>query len=72
MLNKLKRLVVEEDGYGTVEMILIIAGVGLLATSIFNVLETSIASNTAGSAVNQVGTNINGLLDDWSLGTVAP
>jgi len=65
MLNLIKRLLKEEEGYGTVEMILIIAGVGLLATGIFNVLQGNLASNED-SAVNQVTGSITDIVKEWN------
>jgi len=65
MLNLIKRLLKEEDGYGTVEMILIIAGVGLLATGIFNVLQGNLATDDE-SAVNQVAGSITDIIKEWN------
>ena len=66
-MNTIKRIIKEEDGYGTVEMILIIAGVGLLATGIFNTLQGSLATNEANnSAVDQVAGSIDGIIKEWN------
>lgn len=57
-------LIKQEDGYGTVEMLVIIAGVGLIATAIFKSLDTSLA-NGPNSAVDKVGTNVDTMLKGW-------
>ena len=64
-MNKFKRFMKEEDGYGTVEMILIIGGVGLLATGIFNVLTDSLSKGDE-SAVSQVATSIGEIVKGWN------
>lgn len=70
MRKYLETMVKSEEGYGTVEMLLIIAGIGLLATALFKGLTTSLVgdgtlleddSTTAGKVVN----GINGLVEEW-------
>lgn len=64
-MKTIKRILKEEDGYGTVEMILIIAGVGLLATGIFNTLQGSLAEGDT-SAATQVADSIDGIIVKWN------
>lgn len=66
MKNKFLDLLRKEDGYGTVEMLLIIAGIGFVTTAIFNILAKTLAGEETGSAVKSVGDKINGIIEDWS------
>lgn len=70
-MNFIKKLFGNEQGYGTVELLLIIAGLGLLATGIFNVLQPKLAGDgtTAGdaaSATGKVTSGISAMIDDWT------
>lgn len=67
-MDTIKRLLKEEEGYGTVEMILIIAGIGILTTGIFNVLTDSLAGKGSNSAVNQVANSISDIIGGWNGG----
>ena len=65
------KLVKNEQGYGTVELLLIIAGLGLLATGIFHALQPKLAGDgtTAGdaaSATGKVTSGIGTMIDSWT------
>ena len=53
-----------EEGYGTVELLLIVAGIGLLATALFNTLKENLVTKKD-STTDQVTNGINDLVDEW-------
>ncbi len=71
-MNKfINQLLKNEQGYGTVELLLIIAGLGLLATGIFKVLQSKLAgdgttTSEANSATGKVTGGINSMIDSWT------
>lgn len=66
MKNYLKTIIKTEKGYATVEMLLIIAGVGLLATLLFNSLTTSlVGEGNENSTVKKVTKGIDTMVDGW-------
>lgn len=68
MFKYFKSLMSNEEGYGTVELLLIVAGIGLLATALFTSLTDSLVgqdgnydeNSTTGKVVNGVDTLIEG------------
>lgn len=60
-------LLKNEQGYGTVELLLIIAALGLLATGIMGDLKSKLTTNASGTgATDKVTSNISTMLDSWS------
>lgn len=72
MFKYFKSLMSNEEGYGTVELLLIVAGIGLLATGLFTSLTNNLVgqdgnydeNSTTGKVVNGVDT----LIDGWFKG----
>lgn len=64
MKKFLKNIYKSEEGYGTVELLLIVAGIGLLATALFNTLKQNLVTNTD-STTNQVTEGIDTLVKGW-------
>lgn len=71
MFKYFKSLMSNEEGYGTVELLLIVAGIGLLATGLFKSLTNSLVgdggddnTSTTGQVVNGVNTLIEGWFEE--------
>ncbi len=72
MFKYFKSLMSNEEGYGTVELLLIVAGIGLLATALFTSLTNKLVgengdydeNSTTGKVVNGVDTLIEGWFKD--------
>lgn len=64
MKKYLKTMLKSEEGYGTVEMLLLVAGIGLLATGLFKSLTKSLVTDEE-STTNQVTGGVNKLVDGW-------
>ena len=64
MKKFLKNIYKSEKGYGTVELLLIVAGIGLLATALFNTLKENLVTKDD-STTDQVTNGINDLVDEW-------
>ena len=72
MFKYFKSLMSNEEGYGTVELLLIVAGIGLLATGLFTSLTNKLVGqdgnydpeSTTGKVVNGVDTLIDGWFDN--------
>ena len=64
MKSFLKKIYKSEEGYGTVELLLIVAGIGLLATALFNTLKENLVTNKDSTTV-QVTNGINDLVKGW-------
>lgn len=64
MKSFLKKIYKSEEGYGTVELLLIVAGIGLLATALFNTLKENLVTKKD-STTDQVTNGINDLVDEW-------
>lgn len=69
MFKYFKSLMSNEEGYGTVELLLIVAGIGFLATALFTSLNNSLVgeggddtNSTTGKVINRV----NSLIEKWS------
>lgn len=60
----LKRLFSDCRGYGTVELLILVAALGVLATALMTALNGRVSSSS-----NTVGSQIDTLLDNW---TTAP
>lgn len=67
-----KRFLKDEEGYGTVELLLIVAGIGLLAVTLFRGLQGSLVGTVEeggkadeNSTAGQVVTGIEGLVSEW-------
>lgn len=70
MFKYFKSLMSNEEGYGTVELLLIVAGIGLLATSLFKSLTKSLVGDGDGgnsnpSTTEQVVNGVNTLIEGW-------
>lgn len=64
MKNILKALLKDQEGYGTVELLLIVAGIGLLATALFQSMQDNLVDG-ADSTTNKVTKGVNTLIDGW-------
>ena len=64
MKSFLKKIYKSEEGYGTVELLLIVAGIGLLATALFNTLKENLVTNKDSTTV-QVTNGISDLVKGW-------
>ena len=64
MKKFLKNIYKSEEGYGTVELLLIVAGIGLLATTLFNKLNKNLVTKD-NSTTDQVTNGINDLIGNW-------
>lgn len=60
----LKTIAKAEEGYGTVEMLLIVAGLGLLATALFDNLTKFLVTEETSTA-NKVTNGVNDLIEGW-------
>lgn len=67
MLNKIvKKLLEEEKGYGTVELLIIVAALGVLATGLMSALNISLTgSDGHGGSAATVGDKISDIIDTW-------
>ena len=68
MFKYFKSLMSNEEGYGTVELLLIVAGIGLLATALFTSLTDSLVGkdgNTEDSTTGKVVEGVDNLIDSW-------
>ena len=68
MFKYFKSLMSNEEGYGTVELLLIVAGIGLLATALFTSLTNSLVGdggNDDTSTTGKVVTGVNTLVERW-------
>lgn len=71
MFKYFKSLMSNEEGYGTVELLLIVAGIGLLATSLFKSLTNSLVGKVEDggydekSTTGQVVKGVNTLIEGW-------
>jgi competence protein ComGC len=66
-MERLKKLLKNQEGYGTVELLILVAALGLLAVGITGSLRTKLTdANDAGSAVNKVNSTITNLLNQAS------
>lgn len=64
--NLIKKLLFDEEGYSTVEILIIIAAIGGLVTVVMQGLRTSlVGENENGGATHQVGTQIENMIDKW-------
>lgn len=74
MFKYFKSLMSNEEGYGTVELLLIVAGIGLLATALFTSLTNSLVGNVEDGGVDKDSTTgkvvdgVNTLIDGWFKG----
>lgn len=64
MKKYLKTMLKSEEGYGTVEMLLLVAGIGLLATGLFKSLTKSLVTDEE-STTNKVTGGVTKLVDGW-------
>lgn len=64
MFKYFKSLMSNEEGYGTVELLLIVAGIGLLATGLFTTLNKRFVEDND-STTNQVVDKIGTWVDGW-------
>ena len=67
MKSFLKKIYKSEKGYGTVELLLIVAGIGLLATALFNTLKENLVTkkdSTTDQVTKGIDTLVNGWLDE--------
>lgn len=64
MFKYFKSLMSNEEGYGTVELLLIVAGIGLLATGLFTSLTKSLVEDD-NSTTGKVVEGVNTLIDGW-------
>ncbi|QNB45397.1 hypothetical protein BR63_03150 [Thermanaerosceptrum fracticalcis] len=63
-MERLKKLLKNQEGYGTVELLILVAALGLLAVGITSSLRTKLTdTNDAGSAVNKVNSSITSILN---------
>lgn len=60
-MRMLKKLIKEEDGYGTVELLVLIAALGTLATVFMTTMRGRIETS-GGNVANQVDSIVN----DWT------
>ena len=65
-MNFIKKMFSNEQGYGTVELLLIIAGLGLLATGIFNALGPKLSGSGSTTATSKVTDGIGTMIDSWT------
>lgn len=65
MKDLVSKLFKNEEGYGIVELLLIVAGLGLLSITVFKNLNKGIAGDGSESTVQQVTTGINNLIEGW-------
>lgn len=69
MFKYFKSLMSNEEGYGTVELLLIVAGIGLLATGLFTSLTKSLVGEDGvydeNSTTGKVVKGVNTLIDGW-------
>ena len=69
MFKYFKSLMSNEEGYGTVELLLIVAGIGLLATGLFTSLTDSLVGEDGGndpdSTTGKVVNGVNTLIERW-------
>lgn len=62
-----KALLKNEQGYGTVELLIIIGALGLLATGILKSLNTKLVNDGTGTAAtDKVSENINSIINGWT------
>lgn len=61
MLDRLKRFVKDQHGYGIAELLLIIAILGVIVTGTMTTLNTGF-----GTAATNVGNKVNGYVDNWT------
>ena len=64
---KIKNMLKNQEGYGTIELLVLVAALGLLAVGITGSLNTKLTSaSDPGSAVNKVNTAITDILNQVS------
>lgn len=71
MFKYFKSLMSNEEGYGTVELLLIVAGIGLLATGLFTSLTDKLVGqdgNYPESTTEKVVNGVDTLIDGWFKG----
>lgn len=64
IMCKVKDFFKDAKGYGTVELIIIIAALGLIATGMMGSLQATLVEDD-NSAVKSVGSNIQEMVSDW-------
>ena len=64
MKKYLQTMLKSEEGYGTVEMLLLIAGIGLLATGLFKSLTEALVTEKD-STTNKVTNGVDSLVKGW-------
>lgn len=69
MKKLLVNLVKGEKGYGTVELLILVAAIGVLATSLMLGLKANLVDGTDEnpSAVTTVGGKIGDMVDSWEI-----
>ena len=70
MKKLLQKLIKDENGYGTVELLILVAAIGVLATALMRGLETAMVGGEdgEGGAVKTVGDQLDKMIGGWTSG----
>lgn len=70
MKKLLQKLIKDENGYGTVELLILVAAIGVLATALMRGLETAMVGGEdgEGGAVKTVGDQLDTMIGGWTSG----
>lgn len=66
MIKKTIKLLRNQKGYGTVELLILVAALGLLAVTVTGAVSGKLTSDDSGSATNKINSTITDLLDQAS------
>ncbi len=64
MIKKTIKLLKDQKGYGTVELLILVAALGLLAVTVTGAVSGKLASDEPGSATSKINSTITDLLDE--------
>lgn len=64
MKKFLKNLIKDEKGYGTIELLILVAAIGILATALMSSLKDTLTGE--GGSVESVGTGIEEIISNWA------
>lgn len=68
MKKLLQKLIKDENGYGTVELLILVAAIGVLAAALMRSLETVMVGGEDGEegAVKAVGDQLKKMIEEWT------
>jgi len=65
-MRKIIDLLKGQEGYGTVELLILVAALGVLAVGVTGAVSSKLTADTPGSATNTINDTITNLLQDAS------